>query len=294
MRFRSRALAWLCLCAWLGFTGLARAEDTKPSAQRLFAQGEHEFSAGHYLQAAHLFEEADAQSPHPSAVYNAAVCWDQAGELARAADGYLEALGRGGLDEKQAMDSESRLSALRGQLGFIQIIKPVGGLASVAHKQRQPVPTRFYLSPGDYEILLETTDGTSSETPVTAVAGETLRVELLPPPASEPSTSGQVNPPPVNPPPIDTPPRPSSTARTWGWIGLGLGIAATGAAIYMGTRALTEQEHYTDTSRTPRERNRALSSAQDLQLGTNVAWGAAGVFGGTGLVLLLASPTWEF
>jgi tetratricopeptide (TPR) repeat protein len=282
------------LGAWLGFTELAHAEDTKTSAQRLFAQAEHEFSSGHYEQAAHLFEEADAQSPHPSAVYNAAVCWDQSGQLARAADGYLEALGRGGLDDKQTMDAESRLGALRGQLGFIQIIKPVGGLASVAHKQRQPVPTRLYLSPGDYEVLLEATDGGSSQTPITAIAGETLRVELRLPPAATSEATGSMTSQPNTPPPMDAPRDPSPTARTLGWVSIGLGIAATGAAIYMGTRALTEKENYHDAARPPSERNRALSSAEDLQLGTNVAWGAAGVFSGTGLVLLLASPTWEF
>jgi tetratricopeptide (TPR) repeat protein len=258
----------------------------------LFARGEEAYAASHFTQAAELFEQADAESPHPSAVYNAAVCWEQAGELARAADGYLEALGRGGLEERQAKDSETRLAALKGRLGFIQITKPVGGLASVAHKQREPIPARFYLAPGDYQVLLEDTSGATSLTPVVAVAGETLRVELSLPPPSEHSDEPKLPEPPVIPALPEEPHTPAS--RVLGWVGVALGLAAGGAAVYMGTEALAARDRYSDAHNSPRQRNEARDRAIDLQLGTNIAWGGATIFGGTGLVLLLASPTWEF
>jgi tetratricopeptide (TPR) repeat protein len=277
----------------LGWVPLANAQGAGSSASRLFAQGEQEFAAAHFVEAAHLFEEADAQAPHPKAVFNAAICWDQAGELARAADGYLEALGRGGLDEKQSMEAEARIDALRGQLGFIQITKPVGGLATVAHKQREPVPTRFYLSPGEYKVLLESAEGSSSETPITAIAGETLRVELTPP-ATEPAT-GNAQPalPPQETPAKDSPPQWPAT-RVLGWVGVGLGVVAAGAAVYMGSQARDEKRRYQDSELTPHERNEALDRAGDMQLGTNLAWAGAGVLGGAGLVLVLVSPRWEF
>jgi hypothetical protein len=197
------------------------------------------------------------------------------------------------LDEKQSLEAEARLDALRGQLGFIQIVKPVGGLASVGHKQREPVPARFYLSPGDYEVLLESADGGSSQTPITAVAGETLRVELTAPIVATAPGTPPITMPPKDPEPKDTG-HESSTSQVLGWVGIGLGVVATGAAVYLGTQAVSEKRRYEDSDLTPRERNDARGRAEDLQLETNLAWAGAGVRGGAGLVLVLTSPRWEF
>lgn len=282
-----------CLLLGLCLSWSAPALAGSPEeAQRLFAEAEQAFSSEQFAEAARLFEQADTHSPHASVIYNAAVSWDQAGQLARAADRYLDALSRGsGLDERQALDAESRLSALRGQLGFVQITKPVGGMVSVAHKQRTPLPARFYLMPGDYSVLLETSSGGTSETPMTASAGETLRLELASPP--EPSTL-QPNAPLPPLPPAEQQHTSASTQRVLGWVGVALGVAAGGVAIYLGTQALAEQQRYQDAANSPRSRNDALEKAERLQLGTNVAWGGSALLGGTGLVLLLTSPSIEF
>jgi len=285
-----RLLFTLCWCLW---AANAAAEDSTEAAKELFNDGEKAFSEERFEDAARLFEEADKEAPHASVIYNAAVSWDQAGQLTRAADAYMIALARGGLNERDALDAESRLDSLSRQLAFVQIVKPVGGLASVAHKQREPIPTRFYLSPGDYQILLETASGATSETPITAGRGETLRIELSTP-APPADRQPDVTPPP--PPPVRPaePKTDRSTQEVLGWVGVGLGVVATGTALYLGTRVLAEKDTYEDSSQSPQTRNTARESFLSLRTGTNVAWGSAAVLGGVGMALLLTSPTFEF
>ncbi len=286
-----RLLAALLLpCLWVM---PAAAQEAVSEAQDLFRRAEEAFADAHYLEAAQLFEAADAKAPHASVVYNAAVSWEQAGERARAADGYMLALGRGGLVEDQAQQAEQRLEALSSQLGFIQISKPVGGLISVAHKSQEPIPARFYLAPGSYRILLETDSGETTQTPISVSAGDTLRVKLVvpdppPPPAVE------VREPVRPPPPREPPPAPESWQRTLGWVGIGVGAVATGVAIYFGTEALAAKDEFESPSKTARYRNLARKDAVDFQTKSNVAWGGAAVFGGAGAVLLFTAPSVQF
>ncbi len=272
----------------------AAAEEGVSEAQQLFQQAEQAFVDGRYEEAARLFEAADAKAPHASVVYNAAVSWEQAGARERAADGYMLALGRGGLVEEQALQAERRLEALSSQLGFIQISKPVGGLISVAHKSQEPVPARFYLKPGTYRVLLETESGQSTQTPITVTAGDTLRIELTEPQPPPQPPAAQRPPAPPAPPPKQPPDGTDSWQQTWGWVGIGVGAVATGVAIYFGTEALSDKDQFNNTSRPNSYRNRARNDAVANQTRSNIAWAGAAVFGGAGAVLLFTAPSVEF
>jgi hypothetical protein len=278
---------------WWASTAIA-GEDSIAEAQRLFKEAEAAFAAGDFDQAAALFEGADVRAPHASVVYNAAVSWDQAGMLPRAADAYMTALARGGLAEGQALESETRLEALGSQLGFVQITRPVGGLATVAHKRQEPIPTRFYLAPGDYQVLLETDAGRTSETPITVMPGHSLRVALRPPPAPLQESPRQPSQVPAVPPPVEQQPPSGETQRILGWVGVGIGALATGAAIYMGSQVLAEKKLWNDESASNASRYAAKSRGESLRTGTNLAWGGAALFGGAGAVLLFSSPRIEF
>jgi hypothetical protein len=197
------------------------------------------------------------------------------------------------LNERDALDAESRLDSLSRQLAFVQIVKPVGGLASVAHKLREPSPTRFYLSPGDYQILLETAAGSTSETPITAGRGETLRIELSTPPAPRDPEPNVPRPPARQPDPAE-PDTDNHTQEVLGWVGVGLGVVASGAAIYLGSRALSERNTYSDAGLPASSRNAARDDFLSLRTGSNVAWGSAAVLGSAGMLLLFTSPTFEF
>ncbi len=290
-------LRWvIVVCLTVGlWAPQLHAESNTEDAAALFAKGEDAFRAERFEEAARLFERADAAAPHASVIYNAAVSWDQAGQLARAADGYMTALQRGGLSERDTLDAEGRLDALASQLGFVQIARPVGGLVSVGHKQQEPIPARFFLMPNDYDVLLETETG-SAETPISVVAGKTLRVQLAQPVAAVEPQPRQTAPDPPPPPPIMDPPsaQSSSTQRIVGWACVGAGVVASGAAIYLGTRVNAEKARYEDSSLTPRQRNRALEDAKNLRTGTNIAWGGSALLGGAGIILVLTSPTIEF
>ncbi len=261
-------------------------------AQDLFEKGEQAFQDSDFRAAAEAFEAAHQQRPHVSVLFNAAVSWDHAGETARAATDYSSALAQGGLTPAQALQAESRLDALTAVLGLVQVSQPVGGAVTVDFVDAQAIPTRFYLPPGHYQVKLETERGTAM-TPVEVRAGERLRLVLNEveravvspaPPPERPS--------PVEPPAKTTPEGDSSLWKpTLGWIGLGVGVAASGAAIYLGLGALNARARFDSSGHTDAA---ARQSATTLRAATNVAWGAAALFGIGGGVLLLTTPTFEF
>lgn len=295
---RQLSFVLLCLSTWLlcvcSLETDARAQDATTEAQRLFERARAAFAEGRYAEAARLFTAADAEAPHPSVVYNAAVSWELSGDLPRAADAYRDALAREGLDEQESEEARARLAELRTQLGFLQITRPLGGVASVAHHQRVQIPARFYLRPGSYQVLLESETGQATETPITLSAGESLRVELaLPAAVSEaPAERAPVPLPPAMPPPLQE--DSDSTQQVLGWVSVGVGVIASGVAIYMGTQALERKDDFENPRYSVRERNAARAEAIDFQRNTNLAWGGAALFGGVGAALLLTAPSIEF
>lgn len=293
---RRLSIVVLCFSTWLAcmgsFPSQAQAESTISEAQRLFEAAQGAFAEGRYTDAARLFIQADIEAPHPSVIYNAAVSWEQAGDQPRAADAYLEALERSGLDEQQSEEARARLARLRTELGFVRLTRPVGGFASVAHHQRLELPARFFLRPGVHRVLLETESGPATETPITVSPGESLRVELAVPAAApeQPPAKLPPAPPPRTPIEQDT----DATQRVLGWVGIGIGMVASGVAIYMGTQALDRKHDFQNTQYTIAERNAARANAVEFQRNTNLAWGGAALFGSAGAVLLLTTPSVEF
>jgi hypothetical protein len=262
-------------------------------AQQLFRGAEQAFDAQDYARAAQLFEEANRHAPHPSVLFNAAVSWDHAGELARAANDYRAALEVEGLSAAQTEESERRLAALSERLGYVQIAKPLGGLVSVAHIEREPVPARFYLDPGDYEVVLESASGIRSTTSIEVAPGQTLKVALdeVEVPEAEPEAQPEPEPEALPAPPVST------TQETLGWVTLGVGAVAAGVAVYFGTEAMSAQDLYLDqrsSGASPDVQSPLRRDAVDAQVRTNATWVGAGVASGLGVVLLLSSPTFEF
>lgn len=275
-------LQLLVVLGALGWAELGWADAGE--AQQLFDEAERAFDAEEYARAADLFEQANRHAPHPSVLFNAAVSWDHAAERARAANAYRAALAGEGLNAAQTEESERRLSALGEQLGYVLVARPVGGLVTVGNIRREPIPARFYLEPGDYQVELETPEGRNSATSIEVEPGQTLKVALD---AVEIPTAVPVEPrEPVEP----SPPAPSQVQETIGWIGIGIGTVAAGVAVYFGTQALAAQDAYLADTTSATLRSRAV----DAQLRTNVAWAGAGITGGLGVVLLLTSPTVEF
>jgi hypothetical protein len=299
------SLAIVALLALRPDTSLAQTSDDtvvendgleeEAQAANLFEAAEAAFSSQDYERAARLFARADQKAPHASVLFNAAVSWDYAGQRPAAADAYKTALQRPGLTASQMRQAEQRLAELSKLLGFVQIAKPIGGLATVGHLERQPIPVEFYEEPGSYHVQLETRAGAITTTDIEVHGGQVLRVELNPvetpvvvtlPPAvnsEQPKTT-----PIRDVPKVDTG---TPTQEIIGWAALGLGVIGAGLATYWGLETEKQQERYL-------EGGRSSTSAYDrglaLRTRTNITWVAAGLTAGTGLTLVLTSPRIEF
>jgi hypothetical protein len=295
------ALRWLlALCLGIGsLQAEARAADPEPStslpanskqlARQRFQEATEAYQDGRYSAAASLFEAADRLRPHASVRFNAAAAWEQAGEDARAATAYSAVLELDSLDASRRQTALERLSGLAQKLGRLQIREPLGALVTVDHIQRAPVPLTFYLRPGDYDVAADYR-GTRASTSVSIKAGEQRELQLdlpLPEPAAPVAPPVAVPPAPPAPRPVDT----GAGQKTWGWVSVGASVALSGAAIFLGVRALAARDRYEASSNTNAD---ARNEASNLRLATNLLWGGATIAGSTGLVLLLTAPTVEF
>jgi hypothetical protein len=263
-------------------------EEIRTLARERFTEARARYESGHHRDAALLFEEAYRLAPHASAMFNAAVAWDGAEELARAADAYEVALDLGGLASDQAAEASTRLAALKKSLGYIRILDPVGSTVTVAHLDHATVPVRVHVVPGSYRVVVETADGRSSARAVAVGGGEVAtprfdfearRREALPDrPAATPAPPGDRQ-------------EGTSSQRVWGWVALGGGVALSAAAIVLGVNALGARDDFEESERTDKS---AHDRAAALRTWTNVAWGGAAVSGGLGLYLVLSAPTVRF
>lgn len=295
-------LAWLLtLATWSvpSFAADPTPTNSTNLARQRFQEATQAYQEGRYAAAASLFEAADRLVPHSDSLskkfaastrYNAAAAWDQAGEEARAATGYESAISLETLDPGRLEQAEERLTDLRRSLGRVHVRQPLGAFITVDHLQRAPVPTDFYLRPGTYDIAVEY-KGTDSATNAVVVAGREQDVTLELPastlPPALPPPEPPVVPPELPPPPADT----GATQKTLGWIGVGAGVALSGAAIVFGLKALSARDEFDKSNHTNAD---ARGEAADLRLASNVLWGGATLAGATGLVLLLTAPTIEF
>ena len=288
------AMLLICVAVHALMSTSALAIDSHPVnatdlAKQRFQEAAQAYQEGRYSAAASLFEAADRLAPHASVRYNAATAWEQAGEEARAATGYEAVLALDSLDDSRRATARERLQALAQRLGKIRIREPLGALVTVDHVQRAPVPVTFYLRPGSYELDVAYR-GTNSQTSASVLAGEEKEVELNLPLAVlpvEPTPSVPLTPVPPAPRPTED----GTLQKTWGWVSVGAGVALSGAAIFMGVRALNAKERFVASGNTDAD---ARQEASDLRLTSNILWGGAAAAGATGLVLLLTAPTVEF
>jgi hypothetical protein len=292
-----RAIRCLLVCVLFltGSSRPARAADSPPAnatelARQRFREATEAYREGRYAAAASLFEAADRLLPHATTRYNAATAWEQAGEDPRAATGYEAALALDSFDPNRRKSARERLTGLRQRLGRIHIQEPLGAVVTVDHVQREPVPLTFYLRPGSYQIAAEYR-GAEATTNVQISAGDERELTLDLPISStpvEPVDSSPVVLPPTPPPrPVDD----WASQKTWGWVTMGAGVAFSGAAIFLGVRALAARDRFVASGNTNAD---ARQDASDLRLATNLLWGGATLAGSAGLVLLLTAPTVEF
>ena len=169
--------------------GSARA-DAQQTAANAFRAGEKAFAAGQLERGAELFEEAYAALPHPSALLNAAVARNRAGQRARAAKLYARLL-RDAPASDEANEAQIALATLTLRLGRLRI----RAASDVEARAVDGVPLDgdeiVWLDPGTHGI-----DGAKGgvafqkrvEVPAGVVTTVTLAAPASPAPAPEAAT----------------------------------------------------------------------------------------------------------
>jgi hypothetical protein len=257
-----------------------QAQDER-DASELFRAAEAAYAAHNYAAAANAFEAAYLRAPRGVTIYNAAVAWESAEEPARAADDFATALRDPNLAVTAATDARTRLAVLEAQLGIVRVTEPSRGSVLVAHVRGAKAPVIVHLRPGQYEVEVQRVDGSVAKKTIAVRAGESVDAAFE---AAAP-TSQRAAP---RPSPLVRPsPAAANTQRALGWIGVGLGAASSGAAIYLGVRTLRARDDYQASGYLDAS---ARADGIALRTWTNVAWGAAVVTGMLGVVLLLTAP----
>lgn len=269
---------------------VARADEPPPSgdsaveARRQYELGSQAFSRKLYVEAAQRFEAAAALKSSAVAYYTAALAWDHAQRLERAADDYARSVAESGLDAKQTDTATERLSALEDILGTLTITAPEGWKVALDQTPDAPSSSRLHGAPGVHELRIQAPGRPLERRVVTLEAGSASSITLTdepkpPPPEAEPPKE-------TKPAPVFVPPPPQNefwtTSRAIGVGVLGAGIAAFGATAILGATANDAKDSYNDAPT-----RAGFDHASSLETWTNVALVSGAVLAVSGVVLLV-------
>jgi hypothetical protein len=279
------AIAALLLAA-VGWVGSAQATDDaheRAQAREQFDTGTKAFAAHRYREAARAFEAACAYQPNPVASYTAAMAWERADAPDRAADDYVKALATPGLSEADAAEARNRLDALQKTLGMIDVTGPAGTIVVLDGHSEAKVPARLHGTAGKHVVVVRSADEKVSHRVVLLRVGEVSKLDLLEVTQAAASASC----PRVLPSPSETDASlqrqpPMSIRNVLGVGFIGVAVAATGAAVLLGSEALGARDAYN-----AHPTRGSFDHASSMQLGTNVVWVTAAVFAAGGATLLL-------
>jgi hypothetical protein len=266
----------------------ARAQDAAPidvavEARQQYQQGTQAFQQKRYQEAALHFEAAASFRTSSVALYTAGLAWDLASKPERAADAYGRALEVGGLDPKQQGLAKDRVAQLETTLGTLAVTAPDGWRVQLDTFTEVPTPARLHAGAGVHGLSVRAPGKPIERRDVTLQTGKLVSIELK----DEPKIVAKVEPEPVKPPPVvepaPPPPRPYWITRRVIGVGVGgVGIAALGSAIILGTSANSAKTAY-DAGPT----REGFDHASSLQTWTNVALVSAAVLVAGAVVLVV-------
>ncbi len=263
----------------------AASGDAATEARLQYQQGSQAYQQKRFQEAALHFEAAASFRTNSVALYTAGLAWDSASRPERAADAFSRALDVGGLEPKQATNAKDRVAQLEATLGSVAVTAPDGWRVQLDTFTEVPTPARLHAGAGVHALSVRAPGKPVERRDVTLQAGRTVAVELK----DEPKIVPKAEPEPVKPPPVVEPPPPPPPPPYWitrRVIGVGvggIGIAALGSAIILGSNANGAKTAY-DAGPT----REAFDHASSLQTWTNVALisGAVLVAGAVVLVVL--------
>jgi tetratricopeptide (TPR) repeat protein len=264
----------------------ARAEEAdgeNAEAVRLHDQGLEQFRAGQFAEAAESFEAAQRLAPSPANLNNLARCYEQLGRIGdaiAALDVYLEDPGLPPDRIERAQAFRSRLMATPAQV--LVSSNPAG--AEVLVNGHPPTvagattPATLRLEPGNHVIEVRLAGSEPGRQPIELQPGERreLTFELTPAPGATETPPTTEAPPTAEAPPTTA----RSSSGPWALIGVGLGLALTGAVV--DTVALVQsrrEEPFLDLDEYDEWRTRvqALAISGDVLLPLGGAMAVAGL-----------------
>jgi hypothetical protein len=182
---------WLLACSALASPALAspvlgvpstHTTDDKLAAQE-FKEAKTAYGRGDYRRAGELFEAANKHKPHHSALYNAALSWNDAGESVRAAnliDAYLRVAPANAKDMGVA---NALLATLQAKLGRLEIHGE--GVTDVRLNGEPVERETVWVSPGEHAVTA-IGDGKTVRKLLAVKAGEIVQASIAPPPPLPP------------------------------------------------------------------------------------------------------------
>jgi hypothetical protein len=237
MEARMRVVVFAASCA-LGALVLlpARASADRAAAEQNFHTGKEAYARGDFRGAASAFEAAFRDDPHGSAIYNAALARQLAGQTPQAADDFDAALVQHGLNVaeltgEQAADARSRLRALEATLGRVDVSATDGAVVSLPGTEPVPAPARIHVVPGSYSVHVAWPNGQSVDRPASVAAGAVAELTVAPLSSVAMGTA------PRSPPPA--PDEPTSSAGHRGWTYAAVGVGGVGIVVGVVTGAMT-------------------------------------------------------
>lgn len=112
--------AGLLLCSvWALTLTSAHADDALEAAKRRYAEGEVDYNAGRFWQAARAFEQAYDLAKRADLLYNAARSYDRGDYAVRAAETYQAYLAAGEAPDRAKV--ETRIAELRKTISFVNL-----------------------------------------------------------------------------------------------------------------------------------------------------------------------------
>jgi hypothetical protein len=275
----------------------ARAQDPKVQAAKSFAAGSEAYARKDFSAAARAFEDAYRIAPRGAAAYNAGLAWESAGEHARAADDYTQALEASDLGAAERADATGRLRGLERRLGRLTLSSPTGTRLTLDDLDLPGSTADVHLEPGKHAVRAEYLGGRSESRSVVVRAGaaQSLKLGEAPEEPTPPAATPPVDAPPDTKPPVEEthaprrheePEPPASPDRLPAWIAFGGAAVASGLAIVffeVGISARNRLENdLTDSS--------LRNEATTFRAATWVTWALAGGAAVTGVVLYLSPP----
>lgn len=224
-----RACAGLIgLASLLGLAAPQGARADGASAGEHFRAAEAAFERHDYVAAGTEFDAAYADSPHESALFNAALSWERAGELARAANLYRRYLRVAPADAKDRAKAAASVDELSRRLGTLALVR--AGATDVRLDGRPLDDDAVFTSPGEHALAWVAPDGKAGARVVRAFAGETASVVLVGPPSTTAESPPKPTPPVVQEPVVPVEP-PRSGVSPWVAIVLGSATFVSGGVL---------------------------------------------------------------